>query len=91
MNTLTIFQVSLIATKPNKPVLHKRYVTRDRYSDGGVANSYSYSYVVTGKKTFIRNFRFRQYVPLKRLSTVILHGSTSQKTNLNFILAAMRT
>jgi hypothetical protein len=89
MNTLTIFQVSLIATKPNKPVLHKRYVTRDRYSDGGVANSYSY--VVTGKKTFIRNFRFRQYVPLKRRSTIILHGNASQKTNLNFILAAMRT
>jgi hypothetical protein len=26
------------------------------------------------------------HVPLKRLSTIILHGSTSQKTNLNFIL-----
>jgi hypothetical protein len=31
------------------------------------------------------------YVPLKRRSTIILHGSTSQKTNLNFILAAVRT
>jgi hypothetical protein len=29
--------------------------------------------------------------PLKRRSTIILHGSTSQKTNLNFILAAVRT
>jgi hypothetical protein len=26
------------------------------------------------------------HVPMKRLSTIILHGSTSQKTNLNFIL-----
>jgi hypothetical protein len=32
-----------------------------------------------------------QHVPLKRRSTIILHGSTSQKTNLNFILAAVRT
>jgi hypothetical protein len=28
---------------------------------------------------------------VKRRSTIILHGSTSQKTNLNFILAAVRT
>jgi hypothetical protein len=28
---------------------------------------------------------------LKRRSTIILHGSTSQKTILNFILAAVRT
>jgi hypothetical protein len=34
---------------------------------------------------------WRQHVPLKRWSTIILHGSTSQKTNLNFILAAVRT
>jgi hypothetical protein len=34
---------------------------------------------------------WRQHVPLKRRSTIILHGSTSQKTNLNFILSAMRT
>jgi hypothetical protein len=34
---------------------------------------------------------WRQHVPLKRRSTIILHGSTSQKTNLNFILAAVRT
>jgi hypothetical protein len=34
---------------------------------------------------------WRQYAPLKRWSTVILHGSTSQKTILNIILAAMRT
>jgi hypothetical protein len=32
-----------------------------------------------------------QHVILKRRSTIILHGSTSQKTNLNFILAAVRT
>jgi hypothetical protein len=32
-----------------------------------------------------------EYVPLKRRSTIILHGSTSQKTNLNIILAAVRT
>jgi hypothetical protein len=29
---------------------------------------------------------WRQYVPLKCRSTIILHGSTSQKTNLNFIV-----
>jgi hypothetical protein len=34
---------------------------------------------------------WRQHVPLKRRSTIILHGSTSQKTFLNFILAAVRT
>jgi hypothetical protein len=34
---------------------------------------------------------WRQHVPLKHRSTIILHGSTSQKTNLNFILAAVRT
>jgi hypothetical protein len=34
---------------------------------------------------------WRQYAPLKRRSTIILHGSTSKKTILNFILAAMRT
>jgi hypothetical protein len=34
---------------------------------------------------------WRQHVPLKRRSTIILHGSTSQKTILNFILAAVRT
>jgi hypothetical protein len=34
---------------------------------------------------------WRQHVPLKRRSTIILHGSTSQKTNLNLILAAART
>jgi hypothetical protein len=33
---------------------------------------------------------WRQHVPLKRRSTIILHGSTSQKTILNFILAAVR-
>jgi hypothetical protein len=33
----------------------------------------------------------RQYAPLKRRSTIILHGSTSQKTILNIILAAVRT
>jgi hypothetical protein len=32
-----------------------------------------------------------QHVPLKRRSTIILHGSTSHKTILNFILAAVRT
>jgi hypothetical protein len=34
---------------------------------------------------------WRQYAPLKHRSTIILHGSTSQKTILNFILTAMRT
>jgi hypothetical protein len=34
---------------------------------------------------------WRQYVPLKRRSTIILQGRTSQKTILNFILAAVRT
>jgi hypothetical protein len=29
---------------------------------------------------------WRQHVPLKRRSTIILHGSTSQKTNLNFTI-----
>jgi hypothetical protein len=33
----------------------------------------------------------RQYAPLKRRSTIILHGSTTQKTSLNIILAAVRT
>jgi hypothetical protein len=32
-----------------------------------------------------------QYAPLKRLSTIILHGSISQKTTLNIILAAVKT
>jgi hypothetical protein len=32
-----------------------------------------------------------QHIPLKRRSTIILHVSTSQKTILNFILAAVRT
>jgi hypothetical protein len=34
---------------------------------------------------------WRQHVPLKRRSTIILHGSTSHKTILNFILSAVRT
>jgi hypothetical protein len=34
---------------------------------------------------------WRQYAPLKRRSTIILHGSTSQKTILNIILAAVRS
>jgi hypothetical protein len=34
---------------------------------------------------------WRQHVPLKHRSTNILHGSTSQKTILNFILSAVRT
>jgi hypothetical protein len=34
---------------------------------------------------------WRQYAPLKRRSTIILHGSTSHKTILNIILAAVRT
>jgi hypothetical protein len=34
---------------------------------------------------------WRQHVPLKRRSTIILHGSISQKTTLNIILAAVRT
>jgi hypothetical protein len=34
---------------------------------------------------------WRKYVPLKRRPTIILHGSTSQKTILNYILAAVRT
>jgi hypothetical protein len=33
---------------------------------------------------------WRQYAPLKRRSTIILHGSISQKTILNIILAAMK-
>jgi hypothetical protein len=34
---------------------------------------------------------WRQYAPLKRRSTIILHGRISQKTTLNIILAAVRT
>jgi hypothetical protein len=34
---------------------------------------------------------WKQYAPLKRRSTIILHGSTSQKTILNIILDALRT
>jgi hypothetical protein len=34
---------------------------------------------------------WRQYAPPKRRSTIILHGSISQKTTLNIILAAVRT
>jgi hypothetical protein len=30
------------------------------------------------------------HAPLKRRSTIILHGSTTQKTALNIILAAVR-
>jgi hypothetical protein len=33
----------------------------------------------------------RQYAPLKRRLTITLHGSISQKTTLNIILAAVRT
>jgi hypothetical protein len=39
----------------------------------------------------VQNWWWRQHVHLKRRSTIILHGSTSQKTILNFILAAVRT
>jgi hypothetical protein len=42
-------------------------------------------------KSHLSPWWWRQHVPLKRRSTIILHGSTSQKTNLNFILAAVRT
>jgi hypothetical protein len=41
-----------------------------------------------------RRFRWwwwRQYAPLKRQSIIILHGSITQKTTLNIILAAVRT
>jgi hypothetical protein len=34
---------------------------------------------------FHQGWWWRQHVPLKRRSTIILHGSTSQKTILNFI------
>jgi hypothetical protein len=34
---------------------------------------------------------WRQHAPLKRRSTIILHGSISQKTTLNVILAAVKT
>jgi hypothetical protein len=34
---------------------------------------------------------WRHQVSLKRQPTIILHGSTSQKTNMNFILATVRT
>jgi hypothetical protein len=44
------------------------------------------------------NFMFRavfwvilQYAPLKRRPTILLHGSITQKTALNIILAAVRT
>jgi hypothetical protein len=49
------------------------------------------------KMTVDRRFRvthpwwWRQYAPLKRRSTIILHGITSQKTTPNIILAAVRT
>jgi hypothetical protein len=39
----------------------------------------------------VRTWWWRQYAPLNRRSTIILHGSTSQKTILNLILAAVRT
>jgi hypothetical protein len=44
-------------------------------------------------KIIVRDYPWwwRQYVPLKCRLTIILHGSTSQKTILNFILAAVRT
>jgi hypothetical protein len=34
---------------------------------------------------------WRQYAPLKRRSTIILHGSTSQKTILNIIIVTITT
>jgi hypothetical protein len=34
---------------------------------------------------------WRQYAPLTRRSAIILHGSITQKTTLNIILAAVRT
>jgi hypothetical protein len=34
---------------------------------------------------------WRQYAPLKRRSTIILHGSITQKIAMNIILAAVRT
>jgi hypothetical protein len=43
------------------------------------------------RPTFHSPWWWRQHVPLKRRSTIILHGSTSQKTILIFILAAVRT
>jgi hypothetical protein len=45
------------------------------------------------KSHMCQNFQgwWRQYAPLKRRSTIILHGSTSQKAILNIILAAART
>jgi hypothetical protein len=38
--------------------------------------------------TSVDNYFTRQYIPEEKL---ILHGSITQKTNLNFILAAVRT
>jgi hypothetical protein len=43
------------------------------------------------KFRIVHQWWWRQYAPLKRRSTIILHGSTSQKTILNIILAAVRT
>jgi len=37
------------------------------------------------KMIFDRRFRWRQYAPLKRRSTIILYGSITQKTTLNII------
>jgi hypothetical protein len=51
-------------------------------------------YVVTNSEYDVQNCLlgwWRQYAPLKRRSTIILHGSISQKTILNIILAAVRT
>jgi hypothetical protein len=49
-----------------------------------------YSYVA-GSNLTTNPWWWRQHAPLKRRSTIILHGSTSQKTILNFILASVRT
>jgi hypothetical protein len=53
-------------------------------------HSVSCSELSSGMYCRVKNCR-PTCVPLKRQSTIILHGSTSQKTILNIILAAVRT
>jgi hypothetical protein len=64
------------------------YFTRPIPDDGGSTNLWN-----VGRQLFYtaHPWWWRQHVPLKRRSTIILHGSTFQKTILNFILAAVRT
>jgi hypothetical protein len=55
-----------------------------RTSETSVDNYFTWQYIQEDNSEH-HPWWLRQYVPLKRRSTIILHGSTSQKTILNII------